>query len=417
MKMPVKHIILFILYLLIPYCTFAQQNQIIDTENFHSLQLVVDADELLPPVVTLGKRWSINIGFDEMSHDYRRLRYHVEHCEADWSVSEEIFESDYLEGMNDQLIEDYEKSFNTTQIYTHYQLLLPNEDVHLLLSGNYRITIYDEEEDDKTPLLKAEFCIVEPKVSLSATIDGNTDIDFQQQHQQVSINMGYGSLRVTDPERELKTFVTQNRRPDLRVQVQPNIRHNNGLEFNHQRTLIFPGGNECHKFELLDVQRVNMGVDNIRWFEPYYHATLYEELPTRHYALEYDQNGAFVMRNSDNEDNETTCEYVFVHFRLKTPPIPGGPIYVHGNWVNNWPSDTYKMEYNQEDGEYQASVLLKQGYYDYRFLQVEEGHGKVSSARTDGNFFQTLNEYQILVYYKEPGGRYDKLVGALEVKN
>ncbi len=396
--------------------SYAQQNLIYDTANFHSLQLVVNEDELLPPIVELGGRWSTNIGFDEMSHDYRRLRYHIDHCEADWSLSEEIFESDYLEGMNDQLIEDYEKSFNTTQIYTHYQLLLPNEDVRLLLSGNYRVTIYDEDDEDKEALLKAEFCIVERKVSLSAAIDGNTDIDFQQQHQQVSICLGYGSLRVTDPERDMKVFVTQNRRPDLTVQVQPNIRNANGLEFNHQRALIFPGGNECHKFELLDVQRVNMGVDHIRWFEPYYHATLFEELPTRHYSLEYDQNGAYVMRNSENEDNETTSEYVFVHFRLKTPPIPGGPIYVHGNWVNHWPSDTYKMEYNKEEGEYQAAIFLKQGYYDYRFLQIE-ADGKVTSARTDGNFFQTLNEYQILVYYKEPGGRYDKLVGEKIVTN
>ncbi len=390
---------------------FAQQQTIHDTENLHSLQLIVDEDVLLPPVVELNKRWSINIGFDEMSHDYRRFRYHIDHCEADWTVSEEIFESDYLSGLNDQLIEDYEKSFNTTQIYTHYQLDLPNEDVKLLISGNYRVSIYDEEDDDKTALVTAEFCIVDRKVNLSASVTGNTDLDFQQQHQQLSINIGYGALRVTDPQRELKTFVTQNRRADLMVQVKPNMQNAAGVEFNHQRSLIFPGGNECHKFEILDVQRVNMGVDNMRWHDPYYHATLYEELPSRHYAIENDQNGVFVMRNSDNEDNETTSEYVFVHFRLKTPPLPGGPVYVHGNWANQWPSDTYKMEYNQEEGEYQCAVLLKQGYYDYRFLQIENGKG--SSRNTDGDFYQTQNEYQVLVYYREPGGRTDKLVGAL----
>jgi len=415
MKMPVKHIILSIVHLLIPFCAFAQQNLIYDTENFHSLQLVVNDNELLAPVVELGKRWSIRIGFDEMSHDYRRFRYHIDHCEADWSVSEEIFESDFLNGLNDQIIEDYEKSFNTTQIYTHYCLALPNEDIHLLLSGNYRVTIYDEEDEDEEPLLSSEFCVVDTKVNLSATVDSNTDIDFQQQHQQLSINLGYGSLRVTDPQRELKVFVTQNRRQDLIVQVQPNMQNNAGLQFNHQRDLIFPGGNECHKFELLDVEHVNMGVDNIRWIDPYYHVTLYSEFPTRHYSLENDQNGAFVMRTRDNEDNEITSEYAFVHFRLKTPPLPGGSVYVHGNWANDWPSDEYKMKYNEEEEEYQVSVLLKQGYYDYRFLQVENGVG--ISKNTDGNFFQTLNEYQILVYYKELGGRYDKLVGALRIEN
>lgn len=418
-----KHLSLPItlLFFLAPAHAHAQQNLIYDTEHLRSLQLIVNEDELLPPVVDSGKHWSINIGFDEMSHDYRRFRYHIDHCESDWTLSDGIFESDFLAGLNDQLIEDYEKSFNTTQIYTHHQLLLPNEEVRLLLSGNYRVTIYDDEDDDKTPLLKAEFCIVDRKLNVSASITGNTDIDFQQQHQQVSINIGYGALRVTDPQRDLKTFVTQNRRPDLTVQVQPNIQNAAGVQFNHQRALIFPGGNECHKFEFLDVEGVNMGVDNVRWFDPYYHATLYEELPTRHYSLENDQNGAFVMRNSDSENNETTCEYAFVHFRLRTPPVAGGPVYVHGNWVNEWPSDDYKMEYNEEEGEYQASVLLKQGYYDYRFLQLTGAESSLgipiaTSERTDGNFYQTQNEYQVLVYYREPGGRYDKLVGYARVE-
>ena len=417
-----KQITLLITLLLSLTPAFAQRSLIYDTTHFRSLQLIVDEDELLPPIVDMAKPWSISIGFDEMSHDYRRLRYHIVHCEADWTESDGIFESDYLAGLNDQLIEDYEKSFNTMQIYTHYELSLPNEDVHLLLSGNYRVTIYDEDdEDNEEPLLKAEFCIVDRKVNLSASVTDNTDIDFQQQHQQVSISLGYGALRITDPQRELKTFVTQNRRPDLMVQVQPNMQNSNGAEFNHQRALIFPGGNECHRFNLLDVQHVNLGVDNIRWFDPYYHATLYEELPTRHYALEQDLNGAFMMRNSSGEDNETTSEYVFIHFRLKTAPLPGGPVYVHGNWVNDWPSDTYKMEYNKEEGEYQCAVLLKQGYYDYRFLQLTGtdtplGHPAATSANTDGNFYQTQNEYQVLVYYREPGGRYDKLVGFSTIK-
>lgn len=409
-----KHLSLLFTLLFSLGHAFAQQSLIFDTSHLRSLQLIVDDDVLLPPVVELGKRWSMRIGFDEMSHDYRRFRYHIDHCEADWSVSEDIFESDFLAGLNDQLIEDYEKSFNTTQIYTHYQLLLPNEDVRLLLSGNYRLTVYDEDDEDKTPLLQTEFCIVDRKLNLTASVSGNTDIDFQQQHQQLTLNIGYGALRVTDPQRELRTFVTQNRRKDMTVEVKPNLQNSNGVQFNHHRDLIFLGGGECHKFELLDVQRVNMGVDNMRWYDPYYHATLYEEFPTRHYSNEQDQNGAFVMRNSDNEDNETTSEYVFVHFRLKTPPLPGGPVYVHGNWVNTWPSDEYKMEYNEQDGEYQAAVLLKQGYYDYRFLQIENGRG--ISRYTDGDFYQTENEYTVFVYYREPGGRYDKLVGFATVK-
>lgn len=388
--------------------------RIYDTDHIRSLQLVAMDDPFLPPVMDI-KTWQLTIGFDEMSHEYHRYLYHIDHCEADWTVSEDLFESNYLEGLNDQPIETYEKSFNTTQLYTHYTLSLPNEDTQLRLSGNYRVTIY-EEDDEENPIAVAEFSLVESKVTISTTVDANTDIDFQRSHQQVSLSIGYGSLRINDPERELHTYVIQNRRPDLCVEAKPNIRKANGIEFTHQRELIFPASSECHKFELLDIHRVNLNVDNIRWFEPYFHATLYEDRPQHSYTYDQDANGAYYLRNANQEDEETTSEYVITHFRLKTAPLTGGDVYVHGNWCNNWPNDNYKMEYDEEAGEYHADLLLKQGYYNYRYLQLTgetnaNGFPIASADRTDGNFYQTENEYLVLVYYKEPGGRYDKLVG------
>lgn len=388
---------------------------IYDTSHIRSLQLIALGDPVLPPVMELSK-YRFTLGFDEMSHEYHRYIYHIDHCEADWSVSEDIFESSFLDGLNDQPIEDYEKSFNTNQIYTHYSVSFPNEETRMLLSGNYRITIYDDDDDEHTALLTAEFSLVEPVISVSGTVDANTDIDFQRSHQQVSLSMGFGALRVTDPERELRTFVIQNRRPDRCVEAKANIRKANGLDFTHQRNLIFPAGSECHKFEILDVNRSNLNIDNIRWFEPYYHATLYEERPQHNYTYEQDVNGAYVIRNAEDEDNETTCEYIITHFRLKSEPIQGGPIYVQGNWCNNWPNEEYEMKYDEQSGEYQTAVLLKQGYYEYRFVQLTDqktaaGTPIAITDRTDGNFYQTENEYIVLVYHKEPGGRYDKLVG------
>ena len=410
-------------FLLLLFCTVtvpAQKNIIYDTDHIRSLQTIC-MDDPLHPAIMDRKSWHVVIGFDEMSHEYHRYRYHIEHCEADWTVNEDLFESNYLSGMNDQPIEDYEKSFNTTQNYTHYTLRLPNENTRLLLSGNYRVTVTDEDKDDD-PVLVAEFCLADRMVGISAEISGNTDIDFQRNHQQLSLAMSYGALHVTDPDKELKIFVTQNRRPDRTVEIHPNIRKANGLEFNHQKSLIFPGSNECHKFELLDVHRVNMNVDNIRWYDPYYHATLYDVPQQHNYSYDEDANGGYIIRNENNEDNETTCEYAIVHFRFKAPLLNGGDVYVQGNWCNNWPNDDYRMEYDEESGEYHCAVLLKQGYYNYRFVQLTDllsaTDDKVATTeRTDGDFFQTENEYIVLVYYKEPSGRYDKLVGYYNSKS
>ena len=389
----------------------AQRHEILDRQ-LHTLQVVVNDDPLLPPIMNLGGGNHLEIGFDEFSHEYHRYIYKVEHCNADWSPSTEIFESDYMNGFNGEPIEDYEKSFNTTVLYTHYSLRIPNENISLKLSGNYKLTVYNDEGDEPVPVLTACFSLVEPGVGIGATVSTNTDIDFNKSHQQVDFSVNYGLVKVIDPHRELKTVVMQNRRWDnCVVNLKPNIQAANKIEFTHNRQLIFPAGNEYHKFEILDVHIPTLNVDRMEWFDPYYHATLYPNQTARNYLYDEDQNGAFIIRNSDDEDVATTCDYVFTHFTLKSPQLPGGEVYLNGEWTYNRFIPEYRMTYNRETQAYEATALLKQGYYNYNYLFVPDGETQGNSGRTDGNFYETENEYIILVYHRPNGGRYDKLVG------
>ena len=389
----------------------AQRHEILDRQ-LHTLQVVVNDDPLLPPIMNLGGGNHLEIGFDEFSHEYHRYIYKVEHCNADWSPSTEIFESDYMNGFNGEPIEDYEKSFNTTVLYTHYSLRIPNENISLKLSGNYKLTVYNDEGDEPVPVLTACFSLVEPGVGIGATVSTNTDIDFNKSHQQVDFSVNYGLVKVIDPHRELKTVVMQNRRWDnCVVNPKPNIQAANKIEFTHNRQLIFPAGNEYHKFEILDVHIPTLNVDRMEWFDPYYHATLYPNQTARNYLYDEDQNGAFIIRNSDDEDVATTCDYAFTHFTLKSPQLPGGEVYLNGEWTYNRFIPEYRMTYNRETQAYEATALLKQGYYNYNYLFVPDGETQGNSGRTDGNFYETENEYIILVYHRPNGGRYDKLVG------
>ena len=387
----------------------AQRHEILDRQ-LHTLQVVVNDDPLLPPIMNLGGGNHLEIGFDEFSHEYHRYIYKVEHCNADWSPSTEIFESDYMNGFNGEPIEDYEKSFNTTVLYTHYSLRIPNENISLKLSGNYKLTVYNDEGDEPVPVLTACFSLVEPGVGIGATVSTNTDIDFNKSHQQVDFSVNYGLVKVIDPHRELKNVIMQNRRWDnCVVNPKPNIQAANKIEFTHNRQLIFPAGNEYHKFEILDVHIPTLNVDRMEWFDPYYHATLYPNQTARNYLYDEDQNGAFIIRNSD--DVATTCDYVFTHFTLKSPQLPGGEVYLNGEWTYNRFIPEYRMTYNRETQAYEATALLKQGYYNYNYLFVPDGETQGNSGRTDGNFYETENEYIILVYHRPNGGRYDKLVG------
>ena len=389
----------------------AQRHEILDRQ-LHTLQVVVNDDPLLPPIMNLGGGNHLEIGFDEFSHEYHCYIYKVEHCNADWSPSTEIFESDYMNGFNGEPIEDYEKSFNTTVLYTHYSLRIPNENISLKLSGNYKLTVYNDEGDEPVPVLTACFSLVEPGVGIGATVSTNTDIDFNKSHQQVDFSVNYGLVKVIDPHRELKNVIMQNRRWDnCVVNPKPNIQAANKIEFTHNRQLIFPAGNEYHKFEILDVHIPTLNVDRMEWFDPYYHATLYPNQTARNYLYDEDQNGAFIIRNSDDEDVATTCDYVFTHFTLKSPQLPGGEVYLNGEWTYNRFIPEYRMTYNRETQAYEATALLKQGYYNYNYLFVPDGETQGNSGRTDGNFYETENEYIILVYHRPNGGRYDKLVG------
>ena len=388
-----------------PLSANAQVQQIFN-RNIKTLTLTVVDDPTLPPYLLFGARQQISIEWDEMSHDYKRYRYHIDHCDWDWQPTDGIFESDYLEGLNDQLIEDYEKSFNTTQIYTHYWLRIPSKEIRLRLSGNYRVLIYEEDEEDE-PVLEARFCIYERAAGIIAQLSSNTDVDFNNRHQQMTLSIGFGNLQIFDPEREMKVIVMQNRRWESRVEnLVPNVRRANGIEFTHNRNLIFPAGNEFHRFEILDVHRTNVGVDRMEWFEPYYHATLFPAVIDNSYSYYEDQNGVYVVRSSDNYDDWTTAEYVVVHFFLDTPRLDGGDVYVSGWWAGQTFNPDCKMEYDAVHQNYHAAILLKQGYYSYEFIQKDG-----LMRRTMGSFFETENEYQVLVYYRQQGSRYDRLAG------
>lgn len=388
-----------------PLSTNAQTQQIFN-RNIKTLTLTVDDDPTLPPYLLYASRQYIDIEWDEMSHDYKRYRYHIDHCDWDWNVTDGIFESDYLEGLNDQLVEDFEKSFNTTQIYTHYRLRIPNKELRLRLSGNYRVLIYEEDEED-SPVLEARFCIYEREAGIVAQLSSNTDVDFNDRHHQMTLSVGFGGLQVFDPMQELKVIVMQNRRWDSRVEgLVPNVRKPNGIEFTHNRNLIFPAGNEYHRFEILDVHRTATGVDRIDWFEPYYHATLFPAVIDHSYSYTEDQNGVYVVRSSDNYDDWTTAEYVVVHFFLESPRLEGGDVYVSGWWAGQTFNPDCKMEYDEARKCYHAAILLKQGYYSYEFIQKDG-----LMQRTMGSFYETENEYEVLVYFRQQGARYDRLSG------
>lgn len=410
-----KHLLAIIIALsaLAATNSFAQYNEI-KSENIASLQVVAGNNWLSMPIATLNGE-AINISFDDLTHEYHRYAYRLQHCEADWSVSEGIFESDYCEGFADgSTIDDIEESLNTNTLYTHYRLSIPNENCRIKMSGNYRLTVYDENEGDT--VFTACFMVVEPLVKTSMAVTTNTDIDTNKAHQQVAAEINYSALGITNPNAELYTVVMQNGRwSTARVNAAPQYQTGSGLRWEHNRNYIFNGGNEFHKFEILDVTHPTLGIENVGWDGKNYHAQIWTDLPRPSYVYDEDANGSFYIRNSDNIENDRISEYVTVHFRLQAPR-QNGRVFVNGVWTNDRFIPRYEMTYNEQTKLYEAYIPLKQGYYSYQYLTMHDD-GTLHPVSTEGNFYQTENSYQMLIYYKGIGQRTYRLVGYNKIRS
>lgn len=412
-----KTILLTLLTSLIT-CANAQRHEIYDP-NIKSLQVVAGQNWMSLPVIKLrgnSPNDIINIGFDDLTHSYHRYVYKIEHCNADWTVSDQLFTSDYIEGFADgSTIDDNEESINTNVLYTHYKLRIPNEDCQLKMSGNYKLTVYDENDNNRRAFT-ACFMVLEPQMGLQLSVTTNTDLDFNKAHQQVSMQLSYGNINVTDPTSQIKTAVMQNGRwYNAKLNAKPQYIMPNGLKWDHNRDLIFPAGNEYHKFEVLDVSHPTMGIDRIDWDGKNYNVYPFMCEPRLNYVYDEDANGAFYIRNSDNIENDISSEYVFVHYRLKCPQKVNGTVYLNATWTNDWFTPDYQMTYNDATLCYEATIMQKQGYYSYQIVMLDNS-GTVQIMPTEGSFYQTENKYQALVYYRGQGERTDRLVAYQEVQ-
>lgn len=391
----------------------AQRHEIL-SPTITSLQVVAGKDWLLPPITQLGGE-PINISFDDLTHEYHRYTYRIEHCEADWTTSEEIFTSDYCEGYyEDNPIDDLVESINTNTLYTHYSLQIPNERCRLKIGGNYRLTVVDNNNDD-TPILTVCFMVVEPLMKVALSMTTNTDYDINKRHQQITMDLKYGNLTVTSPETQIKTVVMQNGRWDNAVvNAKPQYVMSDGLRWDHCRDFIFNGGNEYRKFEILDPEHPTLGIETISWDGENYNAMIWTDEPRQSYVYDEDANGAFYIRNSDNFENDYSSDYILTHFRLKSPHLEG-KVYLNASWTYDRFEPKYEMQYDDLAQLYTTTLPLKQGYYSYQYLWLRND-GTTAPVPSEGNFYQTENQYQALVYYRPIGGRTDRLVGFGQIR-
>lgn len=401
-----------------------------------TLTVTANGNLMQDPVLRLGSGDEIVFSFDEIGDDYRYLRCRLVHCNADWQPSG-LVESEYSDGFNYDEIEDYAFSRNTYVHYVNYRYSLGRGELRPLVSGNYLWQVYDESDPDKV-LLQARFRVTEDAYRISGRADGRTDSGFNTLYQQLQLNISPAAEIPHNPYTDLMVEITQNGRPDTsRFIMHPQRVEGSKVVYDHLPGLIFPAGNEYRRFETVRSDYPGMGVDSTRYDDRLYHAYLHPDYSRAERSYSYDstQRGRYKIDEYNSTDPDLGADYIMTRFTLDFPEIMDGDVYLEGDLALRGYTPFNRLTYDRAQGVYTLEVPLKQGSYNYQYVVRRRGEGE-SDANIGGNFsdpladrnavagdasvvegnhYETINEYNIYIYLRQPGARADRLLGAATI--
>lgn len=397
-----------IFFLVLPLSLLAQAEEVSPPYFIKTITFKSNTTQGQLPVLKLGE--PLVLEFDALNANEEDFYYVIEHFNFDWTPSV-LAKAEYLRGLDNQRILEYYNSFNTYQVYSHYKLQIPNIQTRgLLKSGNYMISIYDEYDE---LMFSRKFMVYEDLVNVGVNIKRSRDVSVIDEKQSVDLTISTNSINFNNPLETIKTVIIQNNNLNTYISdLKPQYTLGNELIYRYDTESAFWGGNEYLWFENKDVRTSNVGVQFID-LKDIYQSYLYPNAPRagRPYTYNPDLNGNFQVTALDRTDVDTEADYTMVHFSLVQEELIGKDIHVYGNFNAFAIEPLTKMEYNSEKGEYEVNFRLKQGFYNYKYVVVDNETGELDEGAISGDYWQTENNYKVLVYYRDLGARYDKLIG------
>tara|TARA_R110001583_G_scaffold44872_6_gene142050 strand:+ start:2014 stop:3195 length:1182 start_codon:yes stop_codon:yes gene_type:complete len=375
-------------------------------ENIKSIIFKGENDDQFP-VVQIGE--SIFLEFDDLLANEQDYYYKIIHCDYDWKPSR-LLKSQYLKGIDNQRILDYENSYTTLQPYSNYKLTIPNENVGVKVSGNFILEVYNSGNDLQ---FSRKFVVYKDLVTVSGVIKRSRDFTFLNEKQVVQFNLNPGSFKLVNPKNEVKVAILQNYHwPTALFNIAPQFTMGTELVYKYDQETAFFGGNEYLNFDTKDLRVSSSEISHIEIGDLYQHYlfpdTFRADKPYTYYP---DINGDFVVRALQGDDSSREAEYTEVHFSVPYNPVVGlDNVYIYGKFNNYALTPENKMTYNENNGMMEGILKLKQGFYNYKYV-VERDDETVDLNPISGNFHVTENTYLILVYYRNFGDIFDSVIG------
>lgn len=359
------------------------------------------------PIAQLGE--AVTLEFDDLTASEEDYYYKITYFNYDWSPTT-LSKSQYLSGFDNLRITNYENSYNTLQAYSNYRLQIPNSNISLKISGNYMLEIYNSSDELQ---FSRRFIIYKNAVSVGVVVKRTRDFEFLNQKQAIQIAINSGSFQLINPKKEVKVTILQNYYwPTAITNLKPQYTIGKELLYKYDKESNFFGGNEFLNFTTKDLRATSTAIARVEMKKLYNHY-MYADIIRANEPYTYypDINGDFVITTQQGEDASRESEYTNVHFKLPYTDIIGlNDVFVFGKFNNYAITKENKMTYNEKTGYLEASIMLKQGFYNYKYV-LKTDKNEVKQNIIGGNFHFTENNYLVLIYYRNFGDQYDSVIG------
>lgn len=407
--MPISFYLKTILFFIITSVSAQTEKEVTPPYYIKTISFVQNERNIIP-ILKLGDGFQLQ--FDDLFGNEANYYYEIIHCDYNWNPSG-ISKNEYLQGFDNQRIQDYTNSFNTLQIYSHYKLAIPNQFTQQLkISGNYMIKVLDENKEvvfSRKLILFEDLATVPIQVKRARTV-----ANIGMKHN-LDFTIKSSTITFQNPLKNVKVLLLQNGQLNSGIKnIIPQYTIGNDLIYKYDTQTQFWAGNEFLYFENKDIRSASNNVARIDAKTAVYGSYLYTSAARANFPYSYSQdiNGDFVVNNINAANGEIEADYAWVYFSLSAPTFRlKKNIYVGGMFNNYNLTPEYKMDYNPKKGIYEKAILIKQGFTNFKYI-IADDKGVIDDENAiDGNFYQTENDYTILVYYKESIGRYDRVIG------
>ncbi|WP_333666344.1 type IX secretion system plug protein, partial [Flavobacterium sp.] len=198
-----KSFITFVL-LLLSITAFSQAEvEVAPPYNIKTVTFVQNGQNAVP-IFALGD--SFQLQFDDLYGNEANYYYSITHCDYDWQPSQ-LSKNEYLNGFDDQRIQDYTNSFNSLQVYSHYRVSFPNRLTQFRVSGNYVLKILN---DDKEVVFTKKFILYEDLVSVPMQVKRARNIAVINQKQNIEFAIKSATINFQSPLTNVKVMLLQN---------------------------------------------------------------------------------------------------------------------------------------------------------------------------------------------------------------